>query len=194
MKNEGENALFGANLSGTYSCERTRGAGGGPNFSEGGQNQTRPIAAPRKGDKSGLRNDPRNRAECTAQTAAPRYANRSLCHFGRGARFFPSAILTVLVRTMRPTSFSHSAEGFPVFIAESANLDVSRGKDGKFALRGGGAPRRGRGCLMRQRVLKFTGETPFGRGCVTRRRVQPPIGSPPLRVTRGPLGPGKRGS
>ena len=78
----------------------------------------------------------------------------------------------------------------PVFIAESVNLGVSRGKDGKFALRGGGAPMRGRGCLTRQRgSSKLTGETPFGRGALRVTRVQAPIGSPPLRVTLVSLGP-----
>jgi hypothetical protein len=79
----------------------------------------------------------------------------------------------------------------PVFIAESVNLDISRGKDGKFALEGGWTTYAGTGLFDAPKGgLKLTGETPFGRGCVTRNASSsPPSGRHRYASREALLGP-----
>jgi hypothetical protein len=90
---------------------------------------------------------------------------------GRGVADFPNSAFGLPGTNNATHPPSLSAEdftSFTSFMAESVKLDVSREKDGKFALRGGGSPMRGQGCFRRQRLPQTHGETLFGRGCVTR--------------------------
>jgi hypothetical protein len=132
--------LCSVHVSGTIAGEKTSGAGGGPSFRRGAEPDPTDSGPPVRGISRIYAMT--QETELSAPLRLQRRVTRTdpYANFGRGVPIFPIGHFglsgtnnaTDLDRPPSPAVLKIS----PVFIAESVNLGVSRGKDGKFALRG----------------------------------------------------------